>query len=58
MRLEFGNQERIEQQLGELMKQTDHLATQQVTRCEFCGSQMATGEEGEPCPECGVRPNP
>jgi rubrerythrin len=57
MRSEFGNQEGIEQQLGELMKQTEHLATQQVTRCEFCGSQMARGEESEPCPECGVRPN-
>jgi len=57
MSSEFGSQEPIEQHLGELMKQTDHLATPRVTRCEFCGSQLGS-EEGEPCAECGVRPNP
>ena len=58
MTSEFGNQEQTELQLGELMKETDQLATHRVFECQFCGSRMAKREEGEPCAECGTPPSP
>lgn len=54
----FGNQEQTELHLGELMKETDQLATHRVFECQFCGSRMAEREEGAPCPECSIRPSP
>ena len=58
MRSEYGNEERTKLELGELMRKTDHLATQRIFECEACGSRIVKKDEGEPCPDCGRCPNP
>jgi rubrerythrin len=55
MNSESHDQEQLEYRLGELMTQTDHLATPRILECESCGSRVIVRDEGEPCPQCAIR---